>query len=46
MDHSVQHCIDTLPDARVWEGAYIPCVGGELRADLKGKEIIHDRRRT
>ena len=28
------------------EGTYIQCVGGELRADLKGKEIIHERRKT
>ena len=28
------------------EETYIQCVGGELRADLKGKEIIHGRRKT
>ena len=28
------------------EGTYIQSVVGELRADLKGKEIIHERRKT
>jgi hypothetical protein len=28
------------------EGTHIQCVVGELRADLKGKEIIHGRRKT
>ena len=28
------------------EETYIQCAGGELRADLKGKEIIHGRRKT